>query len=65
MSSSEKRERCIIKTEAALMNSRQKSRSETPSMLFIVMPSKPSSAASKRRSISYVVPASAQEPMGD
>ena len=45
--------------------STQKSRSETPSMLFSVTPSKPSALATISRSVGYVVPASAHEPRGE
>ena len=64
MISSENRLKCIIRMEMALISSTQKSRSDTPSMELRVMPSKPSFRASKRRSVGYVVPAKAQEPMG-
>ncbi len=43
-SSSEKRDRCIIATEAAAQNSMAKSRSETPSSELPEIASKPSSS---------------------
>ena len=36
--SSLSRDRCIMRMDSALINSRAKSRSETPSMLFMEMP---------------------------
>ena len=52
MISSAKRDRCIIRIASAESISRQKSRSDTPSMLFRQIPSKPRLAASMRRSVS-------------
>ena len=51
MTSSARRDRCIIKIEQALRISRQKSRSDTPSRLLSVMPSKPRSLAADARSV--------------
>ena len=51
ITSSEKRERCVMMSEKAERSSTQKSLSETPSMLFSEMPSKPSISAVKRRSV--------------
>ena len=65
ISSSEKRLRCIISTAQADRNSTQKSRSDTPSRLFSATWEKPSCRASYTRSMGNVVPASAQQPMGD
>ena len=65
MSSSESRDRCIMMSAQALMSSTQKSRSDTPSRLFSQMAEKPSFCASKARSVGYVVPARAQQPMGE
>ena len=50
-SSSDMREKCIIKSAAAAQNSIAKSRSETASSEFSQTPSKPSSAATNSRSI--------------
>ena len=52
MTSSEKRDRCIIRMDRADSSSMAKSRSETPSMLFIQTPLKPSFFASNTRSVS-------------
>ena len=65
ISSSEKRDRCIISTAQAERNSTQKSRSDTPSMLLRATEEKPSCWASHTRSMGKVVPASAQHPMGE
>ena len=48
----------------AASSSTQKSRSLTPSRLFRATSAKPRAAASMRRSVSKVVPARAQQPMG-
>ena len=58
-------ERCIMSIEHALRNSTQKSRSETPSRLFSATAEKPKSSASYALSVGYVVPARAQQPMGE
>ena len=49
--SSENLERCIMSIENALISSRQKSLSETPSMLFSHIPSNPSLSATYLRSV--------------
>ena len=51
-SSSESLLRCIISIASADKSSRQKSLSETPSMLLSAISSKPKSFASMRRSVS-------------
>ena len=63
-SSSEKRDRCIISTLAVAVNSMAKSRSDTASREFWQTPSKPSSRATRSRSIGKLVPASAAAPSG-
>ena len=62
--SSERREMCIISIEDALMNSMEKSRSLTESMLFSVTDAKPRSFAASFLSRSYGLPASAPAPNG-
>ena len=63
--SSAKRERCIIKIDRSERSSNAKSRSDTPSSEFSQTPESPRVCASKKRSVLKVVPASAQEPMGE
>ena len=62
--SSENLERCIISIEISEHNSTQKSLSDTPSRLFIVISLKPRSSAVLFLLRGYVVPASAHEPSG-
>ena len=49
ISSSQKRERCIMQIDAAERYSNRKSRSDTPSRLFMLMREKPSSSATRSR----------------
>ena len=63
--SSENLERCIMIIAISPRSSAQKSLSDTPSILFMHTPSKPSFSASNARFVMYVVPASAQEPIGE
>ena len=63
-SSSAKRDRCTIARAAQAANSMAKSRSETASSEFSATPSKPSSRATRSRSMGKVVPASAAAPSG-
>ena len=63
-SSSAKRDRCTMTSEAAASNSIAKSRSATASSEFVHSASKPSSRATRARSIGYDVPASAAAPSG-
>ena len=65
ISSSEKRERCIIKMEQSDKNSRAKSRSDTPSSELSMGFWKPSSSAVRKRSTGWVEVARAPEPRGD
>ena len=65
MISSEKRDRCIIRMDRSAASSRQKSRSPTPSRLFWQTPFMPRVSAASSRSMSKVVPASAQQPSGE
>ena len=58
------RDMCIIRIEAAEVNSMAKSRSETASSEFWQIPSKPSSLAVILRSMGKVVPARAALPSG-
>ena len=51
MISSLKRDRCTITRESAAASSMQKSRSDTPSRLLALTSSKPSCAATIRRSM--------------
>ena len=64
-SSSESRDRCIITMAISAASSTQKSRSDTPSIEFRHTFSMPSFSASDLRSVGYVVPASAQLPIGE
>ena len=51
ISSSDRRDRCIMMSAQALISSTQKSRSETPSRLFSQIEEKPSFCASQTRSV--------------
>ena len=64
MISSERREKCIIHSAAAAINSARKSRSETASMLLALTAAKPSSRARNSRSVGYGTPARAPLPNG-
>ena len=63
-SSSAKRDRCTMTSAAKAQNSIAKSRSDTASSEFSHRPSKPSSRATRSRSIGKLVPASAAAPSG-
>jgi len=63
-SSSASRDRCTIASAAQAQNSTAKSRSETASIEFSHSASKPSSRATRLRSIGKVVPARAAAPRG-
>ena len=63
ISSSAKRERCVMASEAQKTNSATKSRSETASRLLAVIAGRPRSRAIARRSSGMQVPASAPLPV--
>ena len=65
MISSENLDKCIIKIAQADAISTQKSLSDTPSKLFLTIPSKFNLSATNSLSIGYVVPAKAQDPNGE
>ena len=65
MSSSENRDRCIIRMEQAERNSMAKSRSDTPSRELSMGFEKPSSSAVRNRSTGWVEVARAPDPKGD
>ena len=65
MSSSARRDRCVITSARAEQSSTQKSLSETASRLLWQMPSKPSCEAVNCLSMGWVVPARAQAPRGE
>ena len=65
MTSSDRREICIMKMDEAEANSIAKSLSDTPSRLFMVISVMPSFDAEYSRLRGYVVPARAPEPKGE
>ena len=63
-SSAPSRDRCVAQVAAAARKSSTKSRLETASIEFGATPAKPSSRATKPRSVSKFTPASAPAPSG-